>query len=194
MIQIPKGTKDVLPSESYKWQEIETKIREVCKNYCYNEILTPVFEHTELFTRGIGDTTDIVNKEMYTFLDKGKRFITLRPEGTAGVVRSFIENNLGEANSINKMYYFSSCYRYEKPQAGRLREFHQFGIEVLGSNEPVSDVEVISLGYSVLTALSKANFKLGINSVGCPECRAEYNKILREYFADKDICSLCKER
>ena len=149
----PRGTKDVIPQESYKWQYIEEKIRNICNNYGYKEVRVPVFEHTELFERGVGDTTDVVQKEMYTFEDKGGRSITLRPEGTAGTVRCFLENNLFADAQPTKMYYMLSCYRYEKPQAGRLREFHQFGIEAFGSPESSIDAEVISMAFNLLKSI-----------------------------------------
>lgn len=145
MIQAPKGTKDILPRDVYLWHHIEDAARKTAEAYAFKEIRTPVFEHTELFVRGVGDTTDIVNKEMYTFLDKGGRSITLRPEGTAGVARAFIENGLMSEALPAKMYYFISAFRYERPQAGRLREFHQFGCELYGAASPEADAEVISL-------------------------------------------------
>lgn len=192
----PRGTKDVIPAESRKWHYIENEIRKVCDSYCYKEVRVPVFEHTEVFERGVGDTTDVVQKEMYTFLDKGGRSITLRPEGTSGTVRCFLENNLYADPQPTKMYYMLSCYRYEKPQAGRLREFHQFGIEAFGSNEASIDAEVICLAMQLLKNLKLKNLKLYINSIGCPHCRREYNKKLIEYFsAHKDeLCGTCLER
>ena len=192
----PRGTKDVVPAESRKWHYIEDEIRKVCDAYCYKEVRVPVFEHTEVFERGVGDTTDVVQKEMYTFLDKGGRSITLRPEGTSGTVRCFLENNLFADPQPTKMYYMLSCYRYEKPQAGRLREFHQFGIEAFGSNEASIDAEVISLAMQLLKNLKLKNLKLYINSIGCPNCRKEYNKKLIEYFsAHKDeLCGTCLDR
>ena len=198
MINIPKGTKDVIPSESYKWHFVEDKVRQVAKEFCIQEIRTPVFEHTELFLRGVGDTTDIVNKEMYTFNDKGGRSITLKPEGTAGVARAFIENGLGENPQPTKMYYITPVFRYERPQAGRLREHHQFGVEIYGSAAPQADAEVILIARAML---NKAGIKddmlsLNINSIGCPECRADYNKALKEYFSARidEMCSTCRER
>ena len=192
----PRGTKDVVPAESRKWHYIENEIRKVCDAYCYKEVRVPVFEHTEVFERGVGDTTDVVQKEMYTFLDKGGRSITLRPEGTSGTVRCFLENNLFADPQPTKMYYMLSCYRYEKPQAGRLREFHQFGIEVFGSNEASIDAEVISLAMQLLKNLKLKNLKLYINSIGCPNCRKEYNKKLIEYFSahKEDLCGTCLDR
>ena len=198
MINIPKGTKDVIPSESYKWHFVEDKVRQVAKEFCIQEIRTPVFEHTELFLRGVGDTTDIVNKEMYTFNDKGGRSITLKPEGTAGVARAFIENGLGENPQPTKMYYITPVFRYERPQAGRLREHHQFGVEIYGSAAPQADAEVILIARAML---NKAGIKddmlsLNINSIGCPKCRTDYNKALKEYFSARidEMCPTCRER
>lgn len=195
MINIPKGTKDVLPFESYKWHYVERIARETADLYCLNEIRTPTFEHTELFLRGVGDTTDIVNKEMYTFLDKGERSITLKPEGTAGVARSFIENGLFNNAMPLKMYYITPVFRYENPQKGRLREHHQFGVEVYGGAGADTDAEVIKLAYTVLKKCG-LSVKLYINSMGCPECRKKYNDALKGYFADKldKLCPTCRER
>ena len=195
MINIPKGTKDVLPSESYKWHYVERIARETADLYCLNEIRTPTFEHTELFLRGVGDTTDIVNKEMYTFRDKGDRSITLKPEGTAGVARSFIENGLFNGAMPLKMYYITPVFRYENPQKGRLREHHQFGVEVYGGAGADTDAEVIKLAYTVLKKCG-LSVKLYINSMGCPDCRKKYNDALKGYFADKldKLCSTCRER
>ena len=195
MINIPKGTKDVLPQDSYKWQYVEGVAREVAELFNIKEIRTPVFEHTELFQRGVGDTTDIVTKEMYTFKDKGDRSITLKPEGTAGVVRSFVENGMGNGVLPAKMYYIIPAYRYERPQAGRLREFHQFGVEVYGSASAQTDAETISVAATLLKKLG-LQIKLYINSIGCPTCRAAYNKALKDFFAphlDK-LCGDCKTR
>ena len=196
MINIPKGTKDVIPSESYKWHYVEDKVREVAEEFCLQEIRTPVFEHTELFMRGVGDTTDIVNKEMYTFNDKGGRSITLKPEGTAGVARAFIENGLGENPQPTKMYYITPVFRYERPQAGRLREHHQFGVEVYGSATAQADAEVILIARAMLHKVGIKDLSLNINSIGCPECRAEYNGALKEYFGAhiEEMCSTCRER
>lgn len=195
MINIPKGTKDVLPFESYKWHYVENTVKKIASDYCLNEIRTPVFEHTELFSRGVGETTDVVNKEMYTFLDKGERSITLKPEGTAGVARSFIENGLFNGAMPLKTYYISPVFRYENPQKGRLREHHQFGVEIYGGSGADVDAEVIKLAHSVLTALG-LKVKLHINSMGCKECRKKYNEALRAYFADKldKLCATCRER
>lgn len=196
MINIPKGTKDVLPEQSHIWQFVEETARETARCFGLKEIRTPVFEHTELFLRGVGDTTDVVNKEMYTFEDKGGRSITLKPEGTAGVARSFIENGLASTPMPLKSYYITPCYRYENPQKGRLREFHQFGIEVFGSAQPETDAEVIFAAHSFLDRLGVNGAKLEINSIGCKECRAEYNKALREYFGPHlgNMCATCNDR
>ena len=195
MINIPKGTKDVLPSESYKWHYVEKTARDVAKTFGIKEIRTPTFEHTELFLRGVGDTTDIVNKEMYTFEDKGKRSITLKPEGTAGVARAFIENGLQSSALPLKMYYITPVFRYERPQAGRLREHHQFGVEFYGGSGADLDAEVILTAYTLLTNLG-LSVALNINSMGCKTCRAEYNKALKEYFKDSysKMCQTCKIR
>ena len=191
-----KGTNDVLPSESHKLQFVEGKMLEVAGLYGYNEIRVPVFEHTEVFLRSVGDTTDVVQKEMYTFDDKGGRSITLRPELTAGVVRSAIEKGLVNGALPVKVCYIGSCYRYEKPQAGRLREFHQFGVECIGAASPNADAEVISLARQVLMSVGIEKISLEINSIGCPECRKDYHKALKEYFtANTDrLCDTCLER
>ena len=196
MINIPKGTKDVLPAQSYKWQFVEDCAKKVARAFNISEVRTPVFEHTELFARGVGDTTDIVNKEMYTFLDKGGRSITLKPEGTAGVARMFIENGLASSPLPMKSYYITPCYRYERPQAGRLREFHQFGVEVYGSPSPAADAEVISAASAFLKELGISDVELQINSIGCKTCRAAYNAALKEYFAPRlgEMCPACRER
>ena len=195
MINIPKGTKDVLPQDSYKWQYVESVAREVASQFSVREIRTPVFEHTELFSRGVGDTTDIVTKEMYTFKDKGDRSITLKPEGTAGAVRSFIENGMANGTLPAKMYYISPAFRYERPQAGRLREFHQFGVEIFGAKGAQTDAEAILIADMLLKKLG-IQVQLRINSIGCPACRAEYNRALKAFFApylDK-LCYDCKTR
>lgn len=191
-----KGTQDVLPKEAYKWHYIESVARDIAKQFDFKEIRTPVFEKTELFQRGVGDTTDVVQKEMYTFDDKGGRSITLRPEGTAGAMRSILEHGLFNEALPIKAYYITSCYRYEKPQAGRLREFHQFGIECIGAQSPTADAEVIILGAAILKRLGIKNFSLEINSIGCPECRAKYTAALKEYFSQyKDqLCDTCLSR
>lgn len=195
-ITAPKGTHDILPSEVHIWQYVEKKIYEICKSYGYNEIRFPVFEQTDLFNRGVGDTTDVVQKEMYTFTDKGDRSITLRPEGTASTVRSFLENNLYNAPAPVKLFYIITCYRYERPQAGRFREFRQFGIENFGSANPLTDAEVISLAMSLLRELGIKDLTLYINSIGCPECRKKYNEILKDYLSEHsgELCDLCNDR
>ena len=191
-----KGTKDVLPKDVHKNQYIEATALDIASKFGYKEIRTPVFEHTELFQRGVGDTTDVVQKEMYTFDDKGGRSITLRPEGTAGAVRSFLENGLCNEALPQKVCYLTSCYRYEKPQAGRLREFHQFGVECFGTASPLADAEIIALAKSIFDTLGVRDLSLEINSIGCPKCRAEYHKALKEYFASRkdDLCDTCKGR
>jgi len=191
-----KGTLDLLPNESYKRQFVEHTCLEIAQNFGYKEIRTPVFEHTELFQRGVGDTTDVVQKEMYTFEDKGGRSITLRPEGTAGVVRSYLEHGLFNEPMPQKMCYITSCYRYEKPQAGRLREFHQFGIECLGSAHPSVDAEVIAVAQNLFDFLGVRNLQLEINSIGCKQCRKAYHKALQEYFESKkeELCGTCLGR
>ncbi|WP_448904568.1 histidine--tRNA ligase [Eubacterium sp.] len=191
-----KGTKDVLPSEVYKNQYIEATCLTVAENFGYKEMRTPVFEHTELFQRGVGDTTDVVQKEMYTFDDKGGRSITLRPEGTAGAARSFLENGLSNEALPQKICYLTSCYRYEKPQAGRLREFHQFGIECFGATLPLADAEMIALAKQIFDELGVKDLHLELNSIGCPTCRAEYHKALKEYFASRvdELCDTCRDR
>ena len=196
MITLPKGTKDVLPENSYKWQFVEKTARETAKVFNAKEIRTPVFEHTEVFARGVGETTDIVNKEMYTFSDKGGRSVTLKPEGTAGVVRAFVENGLYAGALPLKTYYITPCFRYERPQAGRLREFHQFGVEFFGATDAGIDAEVILLAKTFLDKLGVKNITLYINSIGCKECRKEYHDALKNYLkANYDkLCDLCKDR
>lgn len=191
-----KGTQDLLPNDSYKQQYIEKQMIETAFNFGYKEIRTPVFEHTELFQRGVGDTTDVVQKEMYTFNDKGNRSITLRPEGTAGAVRSFLEHGLYNEPLPQKVCYLTSCYRYEKPQAGRLREFHQFGVECLGAGEPIADAELISLAQNIFDTLQITGLELEINSIGCPECRQKYYEALRDYFKkyESELCETCLGR
>lgn len=191
-----KGTQDVLPSESYKVQYIENSVLDIAKAYGFSEIRTPVFEHTELFSRGVGDTTDVVQKEMYTFEDKGGRSITLRPEGTAGAIRSFLEHGLFNEPLPQKLCYLTSCYRYEKPQAGRLREFHQFGVECVGTASPAADAEVISLANEMFDYLGVTGLQLEINSIGCPECRKKYYDALKEYFSQykDELCETCLGR
>ena len=191
-----KGTEDVLPKQSYRWQFIEKIMREESKSYGFKEIRTPVFEHTELFARGVGQTTDVVQKEMYTFTTKGGESVTLRPEGTAGAARAVLEHALDNEGLPIKASYFVSCYRYEKPQAGRLREFHQFGLEEYGTQSPAADAEMICAAQSIIDRLGLSQIRLELNSIGCSECRAKYNQALREYFGQfKDrLCETCLSR
>ena len=191
-----KGTLDVLPKESYKIQYVESAVREIAENFGFYEMRPPVFEHTALFQRSFGETTDVVQKEMYTFADKGGRSITLRPEGTAGAARAFLENGLFNEALPQKIYYLTSCYRYEKPQAGRLREFHQFGVEAFGAGSPAQDAEIIALANEVFIYLGVKNLTLEINSIGCPACRAAYQKALKAYFENykSELCETCNGR
>lgn len=192
----PRGTEDKLPKEIYKWHTVEKIARNVAEAYGCKEIRTPTFEHTELFQRGVGGTTDVVQKEMYTFNDKKGRSITLKPEGTAGAVRAVIENGLLNDALPLKTYYFTRCFRYEAPQSGRLREFNQVGIEYFGTASPAADAEVIALANDIIKSLGVKNISLEINSIGCPKCRAEYHKALKEYYSQyKDqLCGTCLER
>lgn len=191
-----KGTNDILPENSHNWQFVEGKMLETAALYGFKEIRVPVFEHTEVFLRSVGDTTDVVQKEMYTFDDKGGRSITLRPELTAGVIRSAIENGLVNGSLPQKVCYIGGCYRYEKPQAGRLREFHQFGVECIGAAAPAADAEVIALANQVLKEIGIDKISLEINSIGCPECRKAYHAALKEYFSNNidTLCGTCKDR
>ncbi|ONI44052.1 histidine--tRNA ligase [Candidatus Epulonipiscioides gigas] len=191
-----KGTKDIYGAEIENLQKVESIIREVCKNFNIGEIRTPIFELTQLFQRGVGSTTDIVQKEMYSFIDKGENNITLKPESTAPVVRAYLEHNMGENTQPTKLYYISPTFRYERPEAGRLRQFHQFGIEVFGSSLAIADAEVIAVADAVLKRLNITNVKLHINSLGGPKCRENYNKKLIEFLDTKkdSLCSLCNER
>ncbi|AWZ49066.1 histidine--tRNA ligase [Clostridiaceae bacterium 14S0207] len=195
-IKAPKGTKDLLPADSYKWNYIEDKLRSIAGTYGIREIRTPMFESTELFERGVGETTDVVQKEMYTFEDKGGRSITLKPEGTSPVVRAFIENSIYADAQPTKMYYFVDAFRYEKMQKGRLRQFHQFGIEVFGSKEASIDAEGISLAMRALKEFGLNNLSLNINSLGCPECRKKFNDALKAYLKEnyEELCETCKTR
>lgn len=195
-IKAIKGTKDTLPSESYKLQYIEQAALDTAKAYGFHEMRTPVFEYTELFDRSVGETTDVVQKEMYTFNDKGDRSITLRPEGTAGAVRAFLEHGLFNEPLPQKVCYLTSCYRYEKPQAGRLREFHQFGIECFGAASPIADAEIIALANSYFNFIGIEKLAVEINSIGCPECRKKYSEALKSYFEDRkgDLCETCLSR
>lgn len=194
--QKPTGTQDILSPAVEKWQFLETKARELCRRFNYKEIRTPIFEHTELFQRGVGETTDIVEKEMYTFLDKGNRSISLRPEGTAGVVRAYVENKLYGEPDISKLYYIGPMFRYERPQAGRYRQLHQFGIEAFGSVDPALDAEVIAFGYSFYSEIGLKDVRVEINSVGTPACRAVYREKLREFLAPMlpELCKDCQSR
>ncbi len=191
-----KGTNDILPSFVHKWQFVESSMLDTARLFGFSEIRVPVFEHTEVFKRSVGDTTDVVQKEMYTFDDKGGRSITLRPELTAGVIRSVLENGLTNGPLPLKVCYIGGCYRYEKPQAGRLREFHQFGVECVGAAAPNADAEVISLAKQVLTNIGIEKISLEINSIGCPECRKKYQEALKDYFRKNidTLCATCRER
>ena len=197
LTQAPKGTQDMLPKDAHRWQTIEASVRRICALAGYREIRTPIFEHTELFQRGVGDTTDVVQKEMYTFNDKGGRSITLKPEGTAGAVRAMVESHLYADALPLKLYYVSCpCFRYEKPQSGRLRQFHQNGVEVFGAKDASVDAEIIDLAMKILAANGMGDLKLSINSIGCPECRKAYHEKLRAYLAPKlgTLCKTCQER
>ncbi|MDF2904374.1 MAG: hisS, partial [Bacillus sp. (in: firmicutes)] len=196
-IHIPRGTQDILPGQVEKWQLIEKKARELCERYQYREIRTPIFEHTELFQRGVGDTTDIVQKEMYTFTDRGDRSLTLRPEGTASTVRSFVDNKMfGNATQPVKLYYMGPMFRYERPQAGRFRQFVQFGVEALGSSDPAIDAEVISLAMNLYREMGLTKLKLVINSLGDKQSRANHRDALINHFQPRigEFCSDCQNR
>ena len=190
------GTHDILPDESVKWQYLEDQLRKIFALYNYQEIRVPTFEETELFARSIGQDTDIVRKEMYTFQDQGRRSITLRPEGTAGVVRAYLEHSLGEKYPLVKLYYLGSMFRQERPQKGRMREFHQFGIEAIGSADPAVDAEQIEMGVRICRELKITDFKLHLNSIGCPVCRPVHREKLLDFMKDKvtDLCDDCKTR
>jgi len=192
MINRPKGTKDVVPSEIYEWEHINIYAKSALKKHGFKEIRTPVFEHTELFVRGVGEGSDIVNKEMYTFNDKGDRSITLKPEGTASIVRALIENGLDNEAMPQKLFMFTPCFRYERPQAGRLREHHQYSIEAFGSEFPVMELEVISVVKTLFDSLNFNNYMLNINSIGCPECRKSYIEALKRYYS-KNIDNMCED-
>ena len=197
VITMPRGTQDILPEESKKWQYIEDKLRKISDSFCYEEIRTPMFESTELFSRGVGDTTDIVQKEMYTFMDKGNRSITLRPEGTAGTVRSYIENKLfAKTIQPQKLYYVGPMFRYERKQKGRYRQFVQYGVEVIGEESPKIDSEVISLAYNIYKSFGIENIKVSINSLGNPEERQAYNEALVKHFEPRinEFCEDCNNR
>lgn len=192
----PRGTNDILPDKVGAWNYVEGKIRSLCARYGYEEIRTPMFEHTELFHRGIGEGTDVVDKEMYTFTDRGGRSITLRPENTASAVRAYLQNKLYGDASLVKLFYIGSMFRYDRPQAGRMREFHQFGIEALGEENPAVDAEVILVAMDFLRSLGLKDLSLSLNSVGCPKCRPVYRKVLQDFFRDKlgELCDDCKDR
>lgn len=192
----PRGTKDILPDAVGDWNYVEGEIRELCRRFGYSEIRTPIFEHTELFQRGIGEGTDVVDKEMYTFTDRGERSITLRPENTASAVRAYLQNKLYAQSNLVKLFYIGSMFRYDRPQAGRMREFHQFGVEALGEANPAVDAEVILLAMNLLEGLGLKDLELSINSVGCPKCRSKYRTMLQDFFRDKleDLCEDCRSR
>lgn len=191
-----KGTEDILPGDSYKWQFIENIMREESKSYGFLEMRTPVFEHTELFERGVGENTDVVQKEMYTFETKGDHSITLRPEGTAGLARAFLEHGLYNERMPFKVSYFVSCYRYEQPQAGRLREFHQFGVEIYGTEFAKADAELICCANAIFNRIQIRNLRLEINSIGCHKCRESYYQALKEFLINnsEEICEICQSR
>ncbi len=196
LIQAPRGTKDILGDDIQRLNDVENCIRNLCNDFGVSEIRTPVFEHTELFQRGVGETTDVVQKEMYTFVDKGERSLTLKPEGTAGVARAFIEHKLYAGVQPCKLFYITPAFRYERPQSGRYRQFHQFGVEVFGSASASCEVEVISLVYELFRRLNLKNIELHINSLGGNECRKKYNEILKNYIGDNlaSLCPTCQER
>jgi len=196
LTKAPRGTKDILPAEVPQWRFFEEKAREACRLFGYSEIRIPMFEHTELFLRGVGEVTDIVAKEMYTFTDKGGRSLTLRPEGTASVARAYLEHKMqGEAQPV-KVFYTGPMFRYDRPQAGRYRQFHQFGVEAFGSQEPALDAEVVMLALFFLQSLGLDKLTLHLNSVGCPECRSRYRESLRAALRGKvkELCPDCGER
>ncbi|MBQ5637002.1 MAG: histidine--tRNA ligase, partial [Selenomonadales bacterium] len=192
----PRGTKDILPKDIANWRYIENVIRDTCRLFDYEEIRTPIFEHTELFLRGIGSTTDVVEKEMYTFTDRGDRSITLRPENTAAVVRSYLENKLYAETVPSKLFYIGPMFRYDRPQAGRYRQFHQFGVEAIGAASPMIDAEVILLAVQILNTLGLKDLTLQLNSVGCPTCRKAYRDRLQAFLEEKKegLCEDCRSR
>lgn len=194
-IKRPNGTEDVLPKDVHKWNTVEKIARETAESFGFSEIRIPTFENTDLFLRSVGETTDVVQKEMYTVKAKETEF-TLRPEGTAGTIRAMLQNGLLNEALPQKVFYMLSCFRHERPQAGRLREFHQFGLEMAGSAAPTADAEVISLAKTLLTRLGLKNIELYINSIGCPTCRAKYHEALKAYFEPhkEELCDTCKER
>ena len=191
-----KGTKDIFGDEMRKWLEVEEIIRGLCDDFGFNQIRTPMFEYTDLFARGVGDTTDIVNKEMYSFVDKGENHITLKPESTAAVVRAFLEHSMYADTQPTKLYYISPTFRYERPQAGRQRQFHQFGVEMFGADGPTADAEIIAIGHTLLKRLGINKVELHINSLGGTECRKKYNETLKAFLHEKKdhLCPLCQER
>ncbi len=195
-MQALRGTQDILPADAYKWNYVEGVIRDLCRRYGYGEIRTPMLEATELFLRGIGDTTDVVTKEMYTFTDRGGRSITLRPENTASAVRAYLEHKLYGDGAVQKFFYIGSMFRYDRPQAGRYREFHQFGVEVMGASSPAADAEVILLAYTLFQNLGLSDLVLHINSIGCPKCRPVYREALISHFrsSEETLCDDCRER
>ena len=195
-VQRPKGTQDVVPSQMYKWNTVEGIVKDTASAYGFREIRIPTFEDTALFVRSVGDTTDVVQKEMYSVTAKGDADFSLRPEGTAGTIRALIENGILNEGFPQKVFYVLSCFRHEKPQAGRLREFHQFGVEMAGTKDPRADAEVISLAKSIIDTAGLRGVKLFINSIGCPECRAKYHAALKEYFAGRadELCDTCRGR
>ena len=195
-MQAPKGTKDMLPQDAHKWNYVENTFKRVAKSYNIREIRTPIFEHTEVFSRGVGDTSDIVQKEMYTFKDKGDRSITLKPEGTAAIVRAFIENRLFNEAQPTKLYYVIPAFRYENVQKGRLRQFHQCGVEVFGSKEPSIDAETIAMAMETLKELGLKDLSLHMNNLGCPNCRPKYNEALKKFLEENydGLCDTCKTR
>ncbi|MBQ4339823.1 MAG: histidine--tRNA ligase [Firmicutes bacterium] len=196
LTQAPKGTSDILPAQSGKWQYLESLFRDICSRYAMKEIRTPMFEHTELFVRGVGDTTDVVEKQMYSFDDLAGRNITLKPEGTSPAVRAFVENGIYAETQPTKLYYITPCFRYEKMQKGRYRQFHQLGTEIFGSASPMADAEIVSIAADMFEALGMKEIELRINSVGCPECRAKHREALKAFLADKfdGLCDTCKGR
>ncbi|MGN0941237.1 MAG: histidine--tRNA ligase [Selenomonadaceae bacterium] len=196
LTQMPRGTKDILPEDVGEWLYVENKIRSICRLFGFQEIRTPMFEHTELFQRGIGDTTDVVEKEMYTFSDRSGRSITLRPENTASAVRAYLEHKLYAESNLVKLFYIGSMFRFDRPQRGRFREFHQFGVEAIGEMNPSVDAEIIILATRFLQSLGLKDLKLSINSVGCPNCRPKYREELKAFFKDKvsEMCDDCRSR
>ena len=196
LTQAPRGTKDILPDSVERWRYVEEKIRDVCRRFGYREIRTPLFEHTELFRRGIGDTTDVVEKEMYTFEDRGGRSITLRPENTASAVRAYLEHKLYAEDALTKLFYIGSMFRFDRPQKGRFREFHQFGVEALGEKSPAVDAEIILLAVRFLQSLGLSELSLSLNSVGDSACRPVYREKLRDFFREKldGLCEDCRSR